>query len=140
MQDLLKKLTDKIRNWLNDKCVKKTVSFIKENELWYFDFPNYPFAKHNLLMVNGSDKLLDMLANGKSKISIDVYFSNELLEDYKIGDTILLIQTHGSELSGYYYDVIGNIPLVKEAYFCPVMFFKYGYYPKYIMIDMNSIN
>lgn len=139
MINQLKKLSEKIKNWLTNKCNKKTVSFIKENDLWYFDYPNYPLSKHNLLMINGSDDLLELLSGGKNNITLDIYFSNELSEDYIIGDTILLERTHGNEFSGYYYNVISNIPLVKEAYFCPVMFFKYGFYPKYIIIDTSSI-
>ena len=139
MLDWLKEIKNKINNWLTKETKFEHVSFTKEDGLWYFDFPNYPLAKHNLLMVNGSDKLLDSLSQGCNKISMDVYFTESLSDDYKRIDTILLERTHGHNLSGYYYNVYSTIPMMKEAYFCPVMYFKYGYYPKYIIIDEISI-
>lgn len=139
MLDWLKEIKNKINNWLTKETKFERVSFIKEDGLWYFDYPNYPLAKHNLLMVNGSDKLLDSLSQGCNKISMDVYFTESLSGDYKRIDTILLERTHGHNLSGYYYNVYSTIPMMNEAYFCPVMYFKYGYYPKYIIIDETSI-
>lgn len=139
MLDWLKEIQIKIKNWLNKETTFEHVSFIKEDGLWYFSYPDYPLAKHNLLIINGSDKLLDILSYGKNKISMNVYFTDSLSEDYKQIDTILLKRKHGHNLSGYYYEVYSNLPMMEEAYFCPVMFFKYGYYPKYIIIDETSI-
>ena len=139
MLNWLKEIKNKLNDWLKKETIFEHVSFIKEDGLWYFDYPDYPLSKHNLLMVNGSDKLLDLLSHGKDKISMDVYFADSLSEDYKRINTILLERTHGHNLSGYYYDVYSNLPMIREAYFCPVMFFKYGYYPKYIIIDETSI-
>lgn len=140
MLDWLKEIRDKVVNWLQKSTKEETVSFVKEDGLWYFDFPDYPFAKHNLLMVNGSDTLLDVLSKGKNKISMKVYFAEELSKDYSHVGTMLLTRTKGNNLGGYFYDINNPLPLTSEAYFCPVMYFKYGYYPKYIIIDMTSIN
>lgn len=120
------------------KIKEVQVSFVKEDNLWYFDFPNYPFAKHNLLMVNGSDKLLDYLSEGHKNISMTVYFTNEEPEEHDTTTTMLLSRTRGGYFGGYYYDVDPCDP-IPEAYFCPVMLFKYGNYPKYIIIDKTSI-
>ena len=139
MLDWLKEVRNKINNWLSKNAREETVSFIKEDGLWYFDYPNYPLSKHNLLMINGSDKLLDFISEGHSQTSMKVYFCEELPEDFNRLESIVLTKTHGHELSGYYYDVESNFPTMKEAYFCPVMFFKYGYYPKYIIIDQISV-
>lgn len=140
MGNIFRDLVDKVKQWLsNNEENKRTVSFTKEDGLWYFDFPYYPFSKNNLLMINGSDKLLDVLARGYNHITLDVYFIETLPEDYSVINTLKLDRTHGNEFSGYYYDVMGNVPFVGEAYFCPVMFFSYGYYPKHIIIDLDTI-
>jgi hypothetical protein len=64
----------------------------------------------------------------------------ELSEDYSHVGTMLLTRTKGNNLGGYFYDINNPLPSTSEAYFCPVMYFKYGYYPKYIIIDLTSIN
>jgi hypothetical protein len=147
-------------NWLKNnlkkiktkKEKKHVISFTKENGLWYFDFPNYPFSKHNLLMVKGSDTLLDAIlinnnVSDKDHISLEIEFSDkpfiECVSEPKIVDdkyynVIHLIKTEGSILSGYDYQVVSNLP-IQKAYFCPVMFYTYGEYPNYILATLLDI-
>ena len=39
----------------------KTISFTKENETWYVDYPEWKGNKANLAMVAGADTMLDAL-------------------------------------------------------------------------------
>ena len=43
------------------------------------DFPDWPFAHHNLAMVGGADKLCSYLADGRQTIRVEVIASKALL-------------------------------------------------------------
>lgn len=136
-------------NWIKKmfkRNIKDIVSFTKEGGLWYFDFPNYPFAKHNLLMVNGSDFLLDTIICDQypskkpeiPKLQLEIEFSDEELEQKEMPGKVCIILTRqdGDMFSGFNYKVDCYLPVYK-AYFCPVMYFKYKQFPRYIRAYYN---
>ena len=52
---------------------KYDLAFHREDDgVWYVDFPDWPFAHHNLAMVGGADKLCSYLADGKRTIRVEV--------------------------------------------------------------------
>ena len=52
----------------------KTLSFYKENKLWYADLPDFLAlglgTKANLLMVDGADTFLDLLSNNGTRVTV----------------------------------------------------------------------
>ena len=61
------------------------LSFTKEQDNnWYIDLPNWPFAHHNLMMVAGADDLCEELKYDENHTSVDVVISDkpENLPDY----------------------------------------------------------
>ena len=54
--------------------ITKRLSFYKENGLWYADLPGFLElglgSKANLLMVDGSDRFLDLLSSNGSKVTV----------------------------------------------------------------------
>lgn len=47
--------------------------------MWYVDFPDWPFAHHNLAMVGDADKLCSYLADGRQTIRVEVIANKALL-------------------------------------------------------------
>ena len=149
MLDWLKRNIKKITS---KEVKKQQVSFTKENGVWYFDFPNYPFAKANLAMILGSDKLLDLIllnnnAEDKSHIVLEITFSDNPICEFTpqpiitkntYRDTFHLSKKSGFAFDGYFYDVNSILPIY-EVYFCPVMLFAYGKYPEYIYGEVINI-
>ena len=44
----------------------------EEGNRWFVDFPNWPWKKGNLEMVCGADRFLDLLSEGKDRVTIIV--------------------------------------------------------------------
>lgn len=150
---MLNWLKRNIKKIISKEVKKQQVSFTKENGVWYFDFPNYPFAKSNLAMILGSDKLLDLIllnnnASDKSHITVEITFSNKpmceftpqpIITEDSYRDTFHLSKKEGDTFGGYFYRVDSILP-IQEAYFCPVMLFTYGKYPEYIYGEVINIS
>ena len=53
------------------------LKFNKESDgCWYIEFPGYPFAHHNLMMVAGADRLCDYVAQMEGHLDravVDIY-------------------------------------------------------------------
>ena len=110
--------------------------FNKESDgLWYVDFPNWPFDHHNLLMVEGADKLCELLSHdGKTtKVSVLPAKKREKHDGY-----FELSQTECSITGGSTYSVDNDA--FKQRYnretlwLCPVTLFVLGQYPKFIYV------
>ena len=127
-----------------------TKRFYKENGLWYIDLPEYLSAgigtKNNLLMVDGSDKLLDILSKNTSEVLIQ--FSDYMPEDYDVemviaeeGMNKTILDTVGHALIPYgrYYNAkIGRFPNDQHmrAWLCPVAEWVFGGYPPFIYVKV----
>ena len=126
------------------KNIKKkdvyTVSFTKEdNGCWYVDFPNWPFAHHNLMMVDGADELCEMLSyDGKhTKVKVYIGLNNPKTND----DAWRFISAHRikwSATGGATYDP--NFTGAKYMnsgtfWLCPVTLFVLGEYPEHMWIE-----
>ena len=139
----------------NIKELKKmtvTKKFYKENGMWYIDLPEFLEAglgnKNNLLMVDGADTLLDILAGNKPNKSADgtevnVTFGNEPFDNYthtltkkSIGKNQSLLDQvgHATVEYGAYYNVkeLDN----HQVWLCPVTEYVFGgNYPDKIWIN-----
>ena len=129
----------------NIKELKKmtvTKKFYKENGMWYIDLPEFLEAglgnKNNLLMVDGADTLLDILAGNKPNKSADgtevnVIFGNEPFDGHthtlnkKVmgkNQSLLDYLGHAPVDYGAYYDVKeldGH-----QVWLCPVTEYVFG--------------
>ena len=129
--------------WLIIKAIFKkpsVVSFTKEHDdRWYVDFPNWPLAHYHLMMVAGSDTLLEILHNGTNHVSLKVKTSNK---EKSIPRTIELVKIKSTITGGAYYKL--KTPLKDwdrtSLWLCPVTLAVLGHYPKYIYIKkLNEI-
>ena len=129
------------------------LSFNREEEdRWFVDFPNWPWKKGNLEMVCGADKFLDLLSEGKDRVSIIAKATSEKLDEAEFQQLMQdgwheLSQTQSSLTGGATYTVRGNKaeqfmrqhPLTGESmartlWLCPVTRFVVGRYPKYLYV------
>ena len=118
--------------------------FYKENGLWYIDLPEFLEAglgqRNNLLMVDGADKLLDILSGNTNEVYVE--FGNEEMEGYTHTLTKFLIGLNRKLLED-----IGHAPVDYGAYYmveelspmriwlCPVTMYVFnGIYPEKIFL------
>ena len=110
---------------------------------WYIEFPAYPFAHHNLMMVAGADLLCAYVARlqgRKDKAVVDVTLGNNRLNGE---EPDLVMERYKQGYGAYYYNRTrsGNAPRVRVAggerealtsWLCPVTLLVLGCYPKQI--------
>ena len=136
-----------------EKKEEYIISFTKEDDgLWYVDYPNWPFDHHNLLMVDGADKLCELLSYDGKHTKVSVIPSNEfkVLQSHDLNERFALIKTESSLTEGATYQVQINQfkRLGAFIWLCPVTLFVLGEYPEYLYVktmmkplykDFNSI-
>lgn len=128
----------------------KTLSFYKENNIWYIDLPEFLEAglgtKANLMMVAGADTLLDRLSKNGQKITLQISNCSfpgftTWLEIEKHGKDDIYLQKigHAPVDNGAYYKtiLIENIKETNSVWLCPVTEYVFhGYYPQNIYIKI----
>lgn len=119
------------------------LKFVKENNRWYIDLPEWTGDHEDLEMVAGADKLCEQLSKNGKTLIIDINSS----DTYSVNvEEINLIKK--SEDCGATYEVQDNTWVinpdfentvdVEEIWICPVTKYVFGEYPKYIKI--NTVN
>lgn len=102
----------------------KFIAFDKENNNWYVKIDNYEGPKSDLLMVAGTDKILDDLAEGNDKILFKV-------SDQPMKDSYMVKKFLDLGPGGAWYRTMN--PLKKRnVWFCKVLKYVMGVYPKEI--------
>ena len=120
--------------------------FYKENEIWYIDLPEFLNqglgSKANLMMVDGSDDLLDLLSKNGNEVTIE--FSHQpfdgathTLRAQQIGSNQSLLSQIGHAFVSYgmYYNVteLDNM----RIWLCPVTEYVFGgSYPREIYVKV----
>jgi hypothetical protein len=111
---------------------KHDLAFHREDDgVWYVDFPDWPFAHHNLAMVGGADKLCSYLADGKQTIRVAVVASQHPIS---LSGYSLLTKTYSNLFYGADYDATGFENLHRSVWIYPVTLFVLGRYPKDIYV------
>ena len=126
------------------------LKFNKEADgAWYIDFPGYPFAHHNLMMVAGADLLCQYAAEKEEHPDyalVDVITGDKLIN----GKEPDIVMTRFKKDYGAHYNVTipnGNTPTVRlmdrvievsRAWICPVTLLVLGRYPKQINIYLRN--
>jgi hypothetical protein len=108
----------------------KNLKFVKENNQWYIDLPEWEGSKAELEMVAGADVLLDHIANEKTNVSILVS------EDDPDNNAIILSKTQDLENGANYK--VGNCSAVDKLWLCDVTKYVYGYMPKNLFVYFNN--
>ena len=120
------------------------LKFNLENDgAWYIEFPGYPFAHHNLMMVAGADLLCAYVAQKQGRTDravVDVTLNDKRL-DGKEPDIVMkrFMADYGAHYNNYTKEHIvpsvrvgGTEKDVPTAWLCPVTLLVLGSYPKQI--------
>ncbi len=116
---------------------------------WYIDFPNYPFAHHNLMMVAGANMLCEYVAEkeGHPECAIVDVTTDENNIDGKAPDIVMTrfkkgygASYHNTMPNGLspYLTRNGQVLQISEAWICPVTLLVLGRYPKQINIYIKQ--
>src|SRR6187551_795017 len=97
----------------------KTYKFIKTGRDWYIDLPEYieqGGSIGDLQMVDGADKMLDMMAEGKNSVTL-----TEKCDPYIGGGYYIMKQYEGQEIN-------------RTMWLCQVTEFVFGDIPPLIFV------
>ena len=110
---------------------------------WYIEFPGYPFAHHNLMMVAGADRLCDYIAQMEGhpkRAVVDVTINDNQIDGREPVITMDRYEM-GYGASYHCHDANGVTPVVDlegrlfeipTAWLCPVTLLVLFQYPKRI--------
>jgi hypothetical protein len=130
----------------------KKLSFIKENDIWYADLPEFLEAglgtKANLMMVDGADTFLDILSKNGDSITLNI--SDEVFDGYQssmkkikkgLNAQLLELVGHAKVDYGAYYNVLehNNQSFNHKLWLCPVTEYVFGYYPDNIYVSIIKL-
>lgn len=107
--------------------MQKELTFIKEDNKWYIDLPNWIGPKSALLMVGGAS---DILEEFSSKLEADILKLKVSTKD--IISSYILTRRNYTITGGAYYDFKGE----GDVWLCPVTLFVFGKYPKLISFTL----
>jgi hypothetical protein len=130
--------------------VTKTLSFYKENGIWFADLPQFLDAglgtKANLMMVDGADTFLDHVSNNQNRAILKISTSQFQDSDaalHKMGlglnQELLDLIGHAKVDYGAYYRVekFKEITINHQLWLCPVTEYVFeGTYPETIFIKL----
>ncbi len=106
------------------------LSFIKQDSRWYIDLPEWTGDHEDLEMLAGADNLCEWFAQGKEKITVDVFTTNTLKTK---GDIVL--QKCFEEYGGCTYDILDDPIGTINLWVSEVIENVLGEFPKYICIN-----
>lgn len=123
----------------------QVLSFVKEKGIWYADLPEFLEAglgsKANLMMVDGADTFLDLLAQGNDSITLTISSKpfqgwQTKMHKIKVGlnSTLLQLIGHAPVDYGAYYKVtqMNGEAYNHQLWLCPVAEYVFGNYPQEI--------
>jgi hypothetical protein len=119
------------------------LAFVKEAGIWYADLPEFLEAglgtRTNLMMVDGADTFLDLLAKEKANITLRIAkqpFQGWQTRMHKIrkgvNQSLLQLIGHAPVDYGAYYKVaqLNGQPHDHQLWLCPVAEYVFGGYPE----------
>ena len=127
----------------------QVLSFIKDEGIWYADLPEFLEAglgsRANLMMVDGADTFLDLLAKGNTRITLQISSQpfkgwQTKMHKIKIGLNSSLLQLigHAPVDYGAYYKVtqMNGEAYNHQLWLCPVTEYVFGNYPQEIFTSI----
>jgi len=110
----------------------KTCTFVREYGGWYIDLPEYlqqGGSKGDLALVAGADTLLDLLAEGRDRVTIDMG-----TQPFAGADELLLLRPSPAGGGDYLIGRFEGREIQQELWLCDVTLFVFGDLPERIYI------
>lgn len=109
--------------------MKKYKFYKIEDDDWFIDLPEWEGDRWDLLMVEGADTMLDILADGEKEVSL--ILSVEAFE----GSDVLIKGDDSRGGAHYHVEKLRGIEYNKEIWLCGVTLFVFGYLPEKIHVS-----
>lgn len=103
--------------------MQKELIFIKEQNNWYIDLPNWIGPRSALLMVGGASHILNEISEKTNSNTLKLKVSTD-----KVISPYVLNRKNYTLTGGAYY----NYRAEGDVWLCPVTLFVFGKYPKMI--------
>ena len=109
-------------------------TFLREGAGWYIDLPEYieqGGSKGDLAMVAGADTMLDIMAEGKDKVTIQL--DTKLFNN---ADLLKLVEVCDPGIGGGYYvlETFNGKPIQHRMWLCAVTNYVFGHLPEQIYV------
>jgi len=116
----------------------KTYKFIKTGQDWYIDLPEYieqGGSAGDLQMVDGADKMLDMMAEGKNSVTLNIS-----REQFEGADVLTLTEKCDPYVGGGYYIMkqYEGREINRTMWLCQVTEFVFGGIPPLIFVRREN--
>ena len=116
----------------------KTYKFIKNGRDWYIDLPEFieqGGSVGDLQMVDGADKMLDMIAGQKPQVMLRIS-----KEHFEGSDTLILTEKCDPYIGGGYYLMkqYGGQEINQTMWLCQVTEFVFGELPTEIFVKKEQ--
>ena len=118
----------------------KTYKFVKQDNNWYIDLPEYleqGGSMGDLQMVDGADKMLDLMAGNNNSVNVSI--SEEPFDD---ADKVVLIEKCDPYIGGGYYfmKTYEEQAIDRTMWLCQVTEFVFGKLPEQIFVRREKNN
>jgi hypothetical protein len=112
----------------------QTHTFIKEYDQWFIDLQAYldgGGAKSDLQMVEGADTMLDIMANGQDRVTLELDIA-----PFPGADELTLLELCDPSVGGGYYllATFEGRPIDHQMWLCGVTEFVFGYMPERVYV------
>lgn len=116
----------------------QSYSFYKDGLSWFIDLPRYLEQggdPGDLQMIDGADKMLDILSDGDTKVQLDI--SIDLFEG---ADELILIEKCDPFIGGgnYLFKNYNGREINKHLWLCQVTQFVFGDIPEKIYVKKTA--
>jgi hypothetical protein len=116
----------------------KTYKFIKTGQDWYIDLPEYieqGGSAGDLQMIDGADKMLDMMAEGKNSVTLNI-----AREQFERSDILILTEKCDPYIGGGYYIMkqYEGQEINRTMWLCQVTEFVFGDIPPLIFVSREK--
>lgn len=114
--------------------MRKAYTFIKTGRDWYIDLPEYieqGGSAGDLQMIDGADKMLDMMAGNESAVTVEV-----AREPFEGADVLKLTEKCDPTIGGGYYlmKMFEGQEINRSMWLCQVTEFVFGDIPEQIFV------
>ncbi len=112
----------------------KSYRFIRNGNNWYIDLPEFleqGGSMGDLQMVEGADKMLDMMAKDKDSVALTI-----AREPFEGADSLILTEKCDPIIGGGYYlmQQYAGLPINRTMWLCQVTEFIFGDLPAEIFV------
>lgn len=123
----------KIAEYDHTQLVTRNITFERDaNGSWFAVLPEWEGPRAALLMVAGADTLLELLSEGKDRITLHVTNDHEVSDVWRRRQTLYTCKAT-SDSGNYFVDIVNM-----DIWLCGVCVFVFSGYPTFIYFAIKE--